>query len=72
VDIPRVFAIYNHYKALADARMAPIVFRNTYITLLESEKAHNCAECGQCESHCPQGIKIPAHMKDIAAFAAAG
>ncbi|MDR1316591.1 MAG: aldo/keto reductase [Spirochaetales bacterium] len=72
VDIPRVFAIYNHYKALNDAHMAPIVFRNTYITLLETEKAHNCAECGQCQSHCPQGIKIPGHMKDIAAFAAAG
>jgi predicted aldo/keto reductase-like oxidoreductase len=72
VDIPRVFAIYNHYKAQNDARMAPIVFRNTYITLLETEKAHNCAECGQCETHCPQGIKIPGHMKDIAAFAAAG
>jgi predicted aldo/keto reductase-like oxidoreductase len=72
VDIPRVFAIYNHYKALTDARMAPIVFRNTYITLLETEKAHNCAECGQCEHHCPQGIRIPGHMKDIAAFAAAG
>jgi predicted aldo/keto reductase-like oxidoreductase len=72
VDIPRVFAIYNHYKAQGEDRMAPIVFRNTYITLLETEKAHNCAECGQCESHCPQGIKIPARMKDIAAFAAAG
>ncbi|MDR3199994.1 MAG: aldo/keto reductase, partial [Spirochaetales bacterium] len=72
VDIPRVFAIYNHYKALSDPRMAPIVFRNTYTTLMEGEKAHNCAECGQCESHCPQGIKIPGFMKEIAAFAAAG
>ncbi|MDR1933358.1 MAG: aldo/keto reductase [Spirochaetales bacterium] len=72
VDIPRVFAIYNHYRALGETRMAPIVFRNTYTTLLEDEKAHNCADCGQCESHCPQGIKVPGFMKEIAAFAAAG
>jgi predicted aldo/keto reductase-like oxidoreductase len=68
VDIPRVFSIYNHYRATAN----PIIFRNTYCTLLETEKAHNCVDCGQCLIHCPQRIRIPEHMKEIAAFAAAG
>jgi predicted aldo/keto reductase-like oxidoreductase len=72
VDIPRVFSIYNHYKAMQGTPMAPIVFLNTYTTLIEKEKAHNCAECGQCESHCPQGIKVTGFMKEIAAFAARG
>ncbi|MDR1965540.1 MAG: aldo/keto reductase [Synergistaceae bacterium] len=73
VDIPRVFAIYNHYRmALSNNQnMAPIVFRNTYRTLADSQKAHNCVSCGKCVSHCPQGIDVPNFMKGIAELAAA-
>jgi predicted aldo/keto reductase-like oxidoreductase len=74
VDIPRVFAIYNHYRnvRLSSETMADIVFRNTYTRVLnESQKAHNCVSCEKCVRHCPQGIEIPKFMEDIAAFAAA-
>ena len=72
VDIPRVFGIYNHYKTVntVNPTMAKIVFINTYRTLSESQKAHNCIACGACASHCPQGIDIPKFMKEIADFAA--
>ncbi|MDR0583422.1 MAG: 4Fe-4S binding protein [Treponema sp.] len=39
---------------------------------MEREKAHNCVGCGLCMTHCPQQIKIPDRLKEIAAFAAAG
>jgi predicted aldo/keto reductase-like oxidoreductase len=72
VDIPRVFGIYNHYKTVSTVNpaMAKIVFINTYRTLSEPQKAHNCVACGACVSHCPQGIDIPKFMKEIADFAA--
>ena len=74
IDIPRVFAAYNHYQTVRETNedMALIVFRNTYTRVLgESQKAHNCVSCKKCMEHCPQGIEIPKFMKDIAAFAAA-
>ncbi|MDR1509973.1 MAG: 4Fe-4S dicluster domain-containing protein, partial [Synergistaceae bacterium] len=75
VDIPRVFAAYNHYRTILESTnvtVANIVFGNTYTRVLnESQKAHNCVSCRKCVEHCPQGIEIPKFMKDIAAFAAA-
>jgi predicted aldo/keto reductase-like oxidoreductase len=74
VDIPRVFAAYNHFRtvrASGNETMANITFRNTYRTLNESQKAHNCVSCGKCAEHCPQGLEIPKLMKDISDFAAA-
>jgi predicted aldo/keto reductase-like oxidoreductase len=68
VDIPRVFAIYNHYCTTTVNRR--MVFDLTYRTLLDSEKAHNCVACGACMEHCPQGIGIPDHMAQIAEFSA--
>ncbi len=64
VDIPRVFAIYNNYCLQKNFT----AFKNTYRSLLDSQKAHNCVSCGQCMQHCPQGIRIPEHMKEIAAL----
>ncbi|MDR1946275.1 MAG: 4Fe-4S dicluster domain-containing protein [Desulfovibrio sp.] len=66
VDIPRVFAIYNHYRT-TNLRM---VFDVTYNTLFDAEQAHNCIACGACIEHCPQGIPIPDLMAQIAEFAA--
>ncbi|MDR3254315.1 MAG: aldo/keto reductase [Synergistaceae bacterium] len=72
VDIPRVFAIYNHYRIIAQVspNIAPIVFDNNYRTLDEGERALNCVSCGQCLEHCPQGINIPGRMHEIAELAA--
>lgn len=65
VDIPRLFVIYNHYCAYKN----PVAFRNNYRSLLKSQQAHNCIACGQCMRHCPQGIPIPDHMREIAVLA---
>jgi predicted aldo/keto reductase-like oxidoreductase len=64
VDIPRVFSIYNRY-CIEKNRMD---FANSYITLNEKQRAHNCIGCGKCVKQCPQNIMIPQKMKEIAAF----
>ncbi|MDR3264727.1 MAG: aldo/keto reductase [Synergistaceae bacterium] len=73
VDIPRVFAVYNHYRyslSSNNSAVAPFLFNSGYRSLAESERAHNCVACGQCREQCPQKIDIPTHMKEIADFAA--
>lgn len=78
VDIPAVFAIYN--KCASEGNI-PIslrndddysakleAFRKEYAALPESALPHNCVECGQCTEACPQALKIPEKMKDIAAL----
>ena len=34
----------------------------------ESEKSDKCVECGKCESHCPQGIKIRQELENVKAL----
>jgi predicted aldo/keto reductase-like oxidoreductase len=72
VDIPRVFAVYNHYRTLPSDQpgLGAFVFGNGYRSMAESERAHNCVNCGQCAEHCPQKIDIPRFIREIADFAA--
>ncbi|MDR2101695.1 MAG: aldo/keto reductase, partial [Treponema sp.] len=67
VAIPRIFSHYNLYQI--DKNKG--AFTNNYQSLLEQEKAHNCVGCGLCMTHCPQQIKIPDFLKEIATFAKA-
>ena len=62
VDIPRVFAMYNHYKANNNK----IYFMNNYQSLRESEQAGNCTSCSACVERCPQAIAIPEFMAEVA------
>ncbi|MDR1242962.1 MAG: aldo/keto reductase [Deltaproteobacteria bacterium] len=70
VNIPSVFAIYNHYRrGMSDGALARIVFGNNYNALRKAERADNCAACEQCVEKCPQQIEIPKRMEEITAFA---
>jgi predicted aldo/keto reductase-like oxidoreductase len=68
VDIPRIFSIYNFYQVYKNR----IAFNNSYHALSANAQAHNCTVCGQCMTHCPQGIKVPDRLSEIASFAAVG
>ena len=63
VDIPGTFSAYN--KVYSDGKYTGL---KEYVmcTLLrkDSTSASNCIECGKCEQHCPQGIKIRDELKN--------
>lgn len=81
VDIPKVFAIYN--QCAAEGRL-PVsfgedsaaeenreLFRKAYDALPEKNRAGHCVDCKKCMQHCPQKIRIPSRMREIAAMTAA-
>lgn len=63
VDIPGTFAAYNRrysdgwFTALKEYFMCTAMRKN-------SSAASNCIECGKCEKHCPQNIKIREQLKN--------
>lgn len=63
VDIPAVFKIYNHYAIGKDRQD----FKNDYAALGEIKQPQSCVSCGQCVTHCPQGISIPERLAEIKA-----
>ena len=64
VDIPGVFSAYNKkytegwFHGMVDYMMCTILRKD--IT-----SASNCIQCGKCEIHCPQGIKIREELKNV-------
>ncbi len=64
VDIPRIFQNYND-GIMLDARERA---RFLYTLQNESERAHNCADCGECEDKCPQQIPIRDWLKQADAY----
>jgi hypothetical protein len=69
VNIPRVFEHYNHaimYEKLEDSRTR----YNTFFD--ESQRAHNCLDCKECDEKCPQKIPISQWMPHIHAVLGEG
>ncbi len=77
LDIPGIFSFYN--KSLAEGniategtveqrefRRARRAFLTTYSeSIARLRQADHCIGCGECLTHCPQGIKIPEKMRMI-------
>ena len=63
VDIPGTFSAYN--KKYSDGKFTALKEYFMCTTLRkDSTAASNCVECGACEKHCPQGIKIREELKN--------
>ena len=61
LDIPTMMSICS------DIRFAPVVNSVMMIQALPEEKQPSaCVACGKCTQICPQGIDIPAVMKELA------
>ncbi|MFZ7134198.1 MAG: aldo/keto reductase [Eubacteriales bacterium] len=60
VSIPTCFTAYNNYHMFGEEDGY-----NRWITPAQSPS--NCVECGKCEEHCPQGIKIRQELKEVKA-----
>ena len=66
IAIPDYFALYNNAKlAMTGNFSSQFVY---YLNLTAKHgKAGDCIECGQCESACPQHLKITELLKDVSA-----
>jgi hypothetical protein len=60
VNIPKNFDCYNDYFMFGKTDM--------YNWVKPDQRASNCIECGECETHCPQGISIGEELKNVAAL----
>ena len=75
IDIPGIFVHYNKCKnegTLPRDLMDENYKRNRHIFLIgldravpKMRQANHCIQCGQCEPHCPQNIKIPRELHMI-------
>lgn len=62
VDIPSLFASWNNMYAF-DKKEARMEYLRLVALRRENATPGQCVQCGKCESHCPQGIKIREMMK---------
>ena len=78
LDIPGIFVHYNKCKnegTLPTDVMDPeyMKLRRQYLIGLDRavprlRQASHCIQCGQCEPHCPQNIRIPRELQKIDQF----
>ena len=62
VDIPRNLALLNQIKAGTSVFQSKLV----YDAMQESKRASSCIACGVCMKKCPQQIKIPEYLAQVA------
>ena len=67
VDIPKNFTQYNEYHIFYTPETENEQ-KQRYNSLKPNKVASKCVECGRCESHCPQGIKIREDLKKVKAL----
>ena len=63
INIPGIFAAYNHYMSYNHLSAAKNQYRNA---VRERGKASDCIKCGACEEQCPQHIEIRKMLEDAA------
>lgn len=63
IDIPGIFSYYNTHKMETDRFLAG------YNGAIEpARQADHCIQCGQCQTHCPQHIRIPEKLAIVDEF----
>jgi len=63
IDIPIVLACLNN-ASLYESPLTEKFIYGIETTLGNTAKASECTECGQCKDACPQGIEVPAVLKE--------
>jgi predicted aldo/keto reductase-like oxidoreductase len=65
VDIPGCFSCYND-KYLVKNKPSQFQYMQALgVFSSRPANASRCTECGKCESHCPQNIRIRAELKNV-------
>ena len=70
VAIPSCFEIYNKMHLFGNTREALMLYAMRHGGVLRkgaTNFASQCVECGRCLGKCPQGLPIPALLKQVAA-----
>lgn len=62
VNIPRNFAIWNHYNVYGGKEQLKEAWNER---IPDSEKAYHCVRCGKCESVCPQKLNIRDNLETL-------
>lgn len=65
VNIPKNFSSYNNYFLFDSKASQETAGRMYQMVVSASERPENCIECGKCEQHCPQNIKIISELKKV-------
>lgn len=65
INIPACFAAYNASFAVDKSTGILQYITSTNGLSNDSHFVSDCVECGKCESHCPQGIKIRKELKTV-------
>jgi len=65
VDIPAAFSSYNNSRTFGRVSGIAQYVQVTGQWAPVRTDASKCNECGSCEKHCPQGIKVPAQLKRV-------
>ena len=78
VDIPAIFVHYNKCKnegTLPNDNQDPNYrkYRRQFLigqdrSVPKLRQANHCIQCGQCQPHCPQSIRIPQELQRIDEF----
>ena len=78
IDIPAIFVHYNKCKNEGTLPLSTMDkeysrLRRNYLIGLDRavprlRQADHCIQCGQCEPHCPQNIRIPRELHKISEF----
>ena len=67
LDIPFLLAAFNEYKTGGEKDLSS--WRLARLNALPEDKRPSaCIGCGACTAHCPQGLEVPAYMKEMASF----
>lgn len=61
VNIPEIFKIYNDASLSSWNEFGQVFYK--LVVVSNDRDASRCTECRLCEIHCPQGIAIPALLK---------
>lgn len=62
VNLPLNFSLYNDTFVFGDEELAKMIYSHF---LSPEQKASTCAECGECEEHCPRQLSIREELKRV-------
>ncbi|MTI66544.1 MAG: 4Fe-4S dicluster domain-containing protein [Firmicutes bacterium] len=64
VNIAKIFKLMNYYRIYDIKNYAKKEYKKLDGSNKKGSKAEACIECGECESKCPQNIKIVSQLKE--------